>query len=92
MADADTNEREQCAAGINVASLDWCLREWKEGYRVLLVDFEAKDIACIPIGSDGKFRLYRCEVVGEVDLVAIGWPPPKPEEKKPEKETAEETA
>jgi len=72
ISDAVTNEACGCAAGINVASLPWCLREWKPGYRIMLVEFEASDIAAIPIGSDGKFRLHRCEVVGEKDLVELG--------------------
>ena len=55
--DANTDESKQCAAGINVATLDWCLKEWQPGYRILIVEFAAADIACIPIGSDGKFRL-----------------------------------
>ena len=66
--DADTNPSEQCATGINVATLDWCLKEHRTRYRVLIVEFEAKDIAAIPTGTDGKFRLHRCKVVGEKDV------------------------
>jgi hypothetical protein len=69
---ADADDTKQCAAGINVATLDWCIREWKEGYHILIVEFTAKDIACIPTATDGKFRLHRCEVVGEKDLNEIG--------------------
>ena len=72
---ADKNEYEQCAAGINLATMDWCLREWREGYRILIAEFEAKDIAAIPIGSDGKFRVFRCEIVGEKSLYELNWPP-----------------
>jgi hypothetical protein len=72
--DARTDESEQCAAGINVATMDWCLREWCEGYRILVVEFEAKDIAAIPLASDGKIRLHRCRVVAEKNLEEIGWP------------------
>ena len=68
---ADVTE-EQCAAGINVATLDWCMKEWKAGYRILLAEFVAKDIASIPLGTDGKFRLHKCKIVGEKDLVEIG--------------------
>jgi hypothetical protein len=71
VADANTDEAEQCGAGINVASLDWCLREWRKGYRILVVEFTSADIAAIPIGSDGKVRLHRCAVVGEKDLAEI---------------------
>jgi len=66
--DADTDDKEQCGSGINVATLDWCLKEWTEGYRVLIVEFTAKDIAAIPIATDGKFRLHRCKVVGEKNI------------------------
>jgi hypothetical protein len=66
--DADEDTTSQCAAGINVATLDWCLRNWQEGYRVMIVEFTAKDIAAIPTATDGKFRLHRCKVIGERDV------------------------
>ena len=69
---ANTNVSEQCAAGINVADLPWCMKEWREGYKILTVQFTAKDIAAIPTATDGKFRLHRCDVTGEVDLKKIG--------------------
>ena len=73
-ADACTDEARDCANGINVATLDWCLRGWRPGYRILIVEFEARDIACIPLGTDGKFRLFRCKVIEEkkLDYVALG--------------------
>lgn len=70
--DADTDPLHDCGVGINVAELHWCAARWREGYRILIVEFGRKDIACIPIANDGKFRLHRCKVVGEVDLVEIG--------------------
>ncbi len=70
--DANTDPAEHCAAGVNVATLDWCMREWRAGYRILIVEFTAADIAAIPTATDGKFRLHRCTVVGEKDLVEIG--------------------
>ena len=72
VADANTDVNERCAAGINVATLDWCMREWCKGYRILVVEFTAADIAAIPTATDGKFRLHRCKVVGEKDLSEIG--------------------
>jgi hypothetical protein len=69
---ANTNETEQCGAGINLATLDWCMKEWKEGYKILIAEFTAKDIACIPTGTDGKFRVHRCKIVREVDYKKIG--------------------
>ena len=69
---ANTDPLQGCAAGINVATLDWCLREWRETYRILRVAFTTDDIAAIPVATDGKFRLHRCRVVDEMDLVALG--------------------
>ena len=62
---ANTDEHTDCGAGINVATLAWCLRERRPEHRILIVAFEASDIAAIPWTSDGKFRLRRCRVVGE---------------------------
>jgi len=69
---ASTDEAEHCAAGINLATLDWCMKEWKEGYKILLAEFESNDIAAIPTATDGKFRVRKCKIVGEKDLVEIG--------------------
>jgi hypothetical protein len=77
--DANKNASVQCAAGINVATLDWCLKNHSEGYRVLIVEFTAADIAAIPTATDGKFRLHRCKVVGEKDISGL-LPKPKEEE------------
>ena len=68
---ANCDPEIQCAAGIHLATLPWCIREWSPGYRILLCEFTAKDVAAIPIG-DGKFRVKRCKVVKEVDLAEIG--------------------
>jgi uncharacterized protein YjbI with pentapeptide repeats len=71
VADANTDPLVDCAAGVNVATLPWVMREWRAGYRILVVEFTAADIAAIPVG-DGKFRLHRCTVVGEQDLSELG--------------------
>jgi len=63
---ASDDETEPCAAGVNVASLDWCLRNWRGKRRILVVEFTADDIAAIPLGTDGKFRVHRCKVVREL--------------------------
>ena len=70
VANANTDPAKLCGIGIHVATLPWVLREWKPGRRVLLVEFTAADIACIPTATDGKFRLHRCRVVGEKDVSA----------------------
>ena len=69
--DANVDVSVQCAAGINLATLDWCMREWREGYRILIAEFFAADIAAIPTATDGKFRVRRCRIVGEKNLVEI---------------------
>ena len=72
VADADTNESVGCGAGINLATLDWCLKEWCEGWRILVAEFTAADIAAIPIGTDGKLRVRRCVIVAEKSLDEVG--------------------
>jgi hypothetical protein len=72
VADANTDCTEDCGAGVNLATLDWCMREWQPGYRILIAEFTAKDIAAIPTATDGKFRVHRCKIVGEKDLTEIG--------------------
>ncbi len=81
VAEANISVNADCGAGVNVATLDWCLRWWKPGCRVLIVEFEAADIAAIPTASDGKFRVHRCRVVGEkhLDVVALGLVAPQPD-------------
>ncbi len=69
--DANTDPNEHCGSGINVATLDWCLANWRSGYRILIVEFKAKDIACIPTSTDGKFRLHRCRVVATKKITAL---------------------
>jgi hypothetical protein len=40
--------------------------------RILVVEHTAKDIACIPLGTDGKYRVSKCKVVAEKDLKELG--------------------
>ena len=73
VSDAGTDINNLCdCPGLYVATLDWCIRQWQEGYRILVVEFAAADIAAIPTATDGKFRLHRMTVVMEKDLVEIG--------------------
>lgn len=67
----DKDENSQCGAGINLATLDWCMKEWREDYRILLMEFFAADLV-VPTLTDGKFRVRKCRRVGEVDLKEIG--------------------
>lgn len=70
--DADTNECESCSYGINLATLDWCLRHCHRENRIMMCSFRREDIAAIPVGSDGRFRVRRCRVIGEKDLKELG--------------------
>ena len=71
-AKADDNESTQCSYGISVATLDWCMSNWQPGYKIKVVEFSRNDIACIPIASDGKFRVSKCKVIREKDLKKLG--------------------
>jgi len=79
IADANTDVAEQCGAGINLATLDWCMREWRGGYRILVAEFTAADIAAIPTATDGKFRVRKATIVGEKNLTEIGLVTEKPQ-------------
>jgi hypothetical protein len=71
--EADTDPDELCGVGLHVATLDWVLKEYREGeHRVFVVEFEAADIAAIPTASDGKFRVRRFTVVGEKTAEELG--------------------
>ncbi len=69
---ANTDENEQWAKGLNVATLDWCIKNWSSGQRILLVSHTVADIAAIPIASDGKYRVKKLKVVGEKKLEDCG--------------------
>jgi hypothetical protein len=71
----NNDEHRQCGAGINLATLDWVMKEWQPGYRILIMEFFAnkpKGNLCIPIATDGKFRVKQCRRVGEKDLKELG--------------------
>jgi hypothetical protein len=64
--DADPDPSEMCSKGIHVADLPWCLNEWREGYRIILIEHSPADIACVPLGTDGKYRLHGCTPVRDI--------------------------
>lgn len=66
--DYDPDPANDCGAGLNVATLPWCLRWHEDGYRIMIVEHTAEDIVAIPWWSDGKYRVKRLKVVGEFDL------------------------
>jgi hypothetical protein len=72
VANACCDESEQCAEGISLATLDWAMKEWRPGFKILIAEFTTQEIAAIPISSDGKFRVKSCRIVGEKDLKELG--------------------
>ena len=79
-AEMDTDESEHCSYGISLATLDWCMKEWQEGFKILIVEFTAKITVdgkkvsniTVPTATDGKFRIQKGKVVAEKDLKEIG--------------------
>ena len=70
--DYNSNDTEPCGAGINLATLGWCLSEWTKDRHILICEFTAKDIVAIPIATDGKFRVKKCKVIKEIDYKKYG--------------------
>ena len=68
----DSDPAKDCGPGINLATLDWVLGEWRKGYRVLQVECYPAEGICVPDASDGKFRVKRCKVLKEMDLAELG--------------------
>jgi hypothetical protein len=63
----DKSDLTLCAEGLNVATLEWCLREGNiDSHNFIEVEFYAKDILAIPFNSDGKFRVSKLKVVREI--------------------------
>lgn len=60
--DFNADDMQDCGAGINIATLEWCERE-RQGEPVIEVEFDAKDIVSIPYISDGKFRVKKLKVL-----------------------------
>jgi hypothetical protein len=71
----DYDECNDCGAGINLATRDWVLREaglyiMETGkpainscYVIRQFEFRICDIVCMPIDSNGKFRVRRATMV-----------------------------
>ena len=52
--------------------LGTCINDWKKGYKILVAEFTSKDIAAIPIATDGKFRVRKCKIIREKNLKKLG--------------------
>ena len=57
-----------CAKGVNLATFQWCLNAKQEGYHLLMMEFDVSPSnVCVPLGTDGKFRVKTATRVGECD-------------------------
>lgn len=66
--DANTDEKQNCAAGINIASQEWVKTSSNQtDQRWFAFEFDSSDIAAIPAGQHGKIRCFRVTCVDEVD-------------------------
>ena len=65
--DYDDSDLVSCSKGLNVATLEWCLREGNiESNNFIEVEFKASDIVAIPYNSDGKFRVKKLKVIRKI--------------------------
>ncbi len=66
--DFSIDEHEQCGIGLNVATLQWCLRDslGKSDIELIEVEFKISDIVAIPYFTDGKFRVKTFKVLRKI--------------------------
>ena len=76
VSEVDTDTRNDCGAGINLATLKWCQvmsRNTGGTTKIFIMEFQVKDIAAIPMSinnyNDGKFRVRHCKVIRECDKI-----------------------
>jgi hypothetical protein len=65
----DTDVNTHCSYGVNLATFQWCLNARSDkSYRLLMMEFEVSpDNICVPVGTDGKFRVKKAVRIGECD-------------------------
>ena len=55
----DRNPENSCGAGLNVATYKWCYKNrWYKSV-LLKLRFLREDLLCVPLHTDGKFRVKR---------------------------------
>jgi len=66
--DFSTDEYAECGIGLNVATLQWCLRDSldKTEIELIEVEFKVSDIVAIPYWTDGKFRVKTFKVLRKI--------------------------
>src|SRR3990167_6345616 len=67
LSECSKDDTISCDRGINVADLEWCVREGNNG-NFVEVEFDVKDIVSIPYNTDGKFRIRKCKVLRSFNL------------------------
>ena len=58
---------QNCGQGLNIATLDWCLKETENNLDKIYieVEFDPKDLI-VPYFSDGKFRVSKLKVIRQL--------------------------
>lgn len=74
---AVTDASKDCAAGINVASVEWCQKEMSADHRAFAFEFDSVDVAAIPTANAGKLRVFKCRCIEELDRKKFKPLPPK---------------
>jgi hypothetical protein len=66
--DCNKDEFDECGAGLNVATIQWCLKNTIGNDSVELIEcqFKVSDIVAIPYWTDGKFRVKRLKVLRKI--------------------------
>jgi len=67
--DCDENIYNECGAGFNVATWEWCIKELGTrgpDHKLIEVSVSFQDIIAIPITTDGKIRVRKMKMVREV--------------------------
>ncbi len=90
---ANTNNRQDCARGVNVGTAEFCRKGVEDSWhkrKAWLVEFRPQDVAATPYDLDtdwggkriktpyNKFRLFRCRVVKQVTLKTLKKLAPRP--------------
>jgi hypothetical protein len=67
--DWDNDITVHCSKGVNLATFQWCLNNKQDKTnRLLLMEFDVSpENVCVPLGSDGKFRVKTAMRIGECD-------------------------
>ena len=65
----NTNLSNKCGSGINVATLDWVLKETNEQIWKCLIKFEWACSIFVPYDTDGKIRCSKLQILEKVERI-----------------------